>query len=56
MAIASKKKKAYSAQALHATHGTPRAALRKLEKCVRKLLREHTALYRAWERERFPWL
>ncbi len=53
MAIANKKKRAYSAGALHATHGTPRAALRKLEISMKRLLREHTALYRAWERARF---
>lgn len=55
MAIVNKKKRAYSSGELHAMHGTPRAALRKLENCMRKLLREHTALYEAWEKERFSW-
>lgn len=53
MAIANKKKRAYSAGALHATRRTPSAALRKLEHDMKLLLREHCALYKAWERERF---
>lgn len=53
MAIANKKKWAYSCPQLHAKHGTPSAALRKLETDMKRLLREHRALYRAWERERF---
>jgi hypothetical protein len=52
MAIANKKKRAYSARALHAKRRTPSAALRKLENCMNRTLREHRALYRVWEEER----